>query len=52
MFFRSLLEKEGNKFVPCVRMIIFVEKMNDMAQIYGKTNEIYFDDKRIYLVAE
>ena len=31
---------------------IFVEKMNDMAQIYGKTNEIYFDDKRIYLVAE
>ena len=31
---------------------IFVEKMNDMAQIYEKTNEIYFDDKRIYLVAE
>ena len=26
MFFRSLLEKEGNKFVPIVRMIIFVEK--------------------------
>ena len=30
---------------------VFVEKMNDMVQIYGHTQEIYFDDKRVYLVA-
>lgn len=30
---------------------VFVEKMNDLIQIYGHTQEIYFDDKNIYLVA-
>ncbi len=30
---------------------VFAEKMNDLIQIYGKTNEICFDDKEIYLVA-
>ena len=30
---------------------IFIEKMNDMIQIYGHTEEIYFDNKQIYLVA-
>ena len=30
---------------------VFAEKMNDLIQIYGKTNEICFDDKKIYLVA-
>ena len=30
---------------------VFVEKMNDMVQIFGHTQEIYFDDKRVYLVA-
>jgi hypothetical protein len=30
---------------------IFVEKMDDLTRIYGQTKEIYFDDKRIYLVA-
>lgn len=31
---------------------IFVEKMDDMIRIYGQTKEIYFDDKKIYLVTE
>lgn len=30
---------------------IFVEKLNDMIQIYSKTEEICFDDKNIYLIA-
>lgn len=30
---------------------VFIEKMNDMIQIYNHTTEIYFDEKRIYLVA-
>lgn len=30
---------------------IFVDKLKDMAQIYNHTEEIYFDDKKIYLVA-
>lgn len=30
---------------------VFVEKLNDMIQIYGRTTEIYFDDKEIYLIA-
>ena len=30
---------------------VFAEKLNDMIQIYGKTEEIYFNDKYIYLVA-
>ena len=30
---------------------VFIEKMNDMIQIYGHTEEIYFDNKQIYLVA-
>ena len=29
-----------------------MEKMDDMIRIYGKTKEIYFDNKKIYLVAE
>lgn len=30
---------------------VFVEKLNDMIQIYGRTAEICFDDKHIYLIA-
>jgi len=30
---------------------VFVEKMDDLIRIYGHTQEIYFDDKQIYLVA-
>lgn len=30
---------------------VFVEKLNDMIQIYGRTTEICFDDKHIYLIA-
>lgn len=30
---------------------VFMDKMRDMIQIYNHTSEIYFDDKRIYLVA-
>lgn len=30
---------------------VFVEKMNDMIQIYNHTSKICFDDKKIYLVA-
>ena len=30
---------------------VFVEKLNDMIQIYGRTTEICFDDKQIYLIA-
>lgn len=30
---------------------VFVEKMRDMVQIYNHTERIYFDDKKIYLVA-
>ena len=33
------------------RVGIFIEKINDMIQIYGRTQEIYFDNKIIYLVA-
>lgn len=35
---------------PCTS--VFVEKMNDMIQIYNHTSEIYFDEKKIYLVSE
>lgn len=31
---------------------IFIEKLEDMIQIYGRTQDIYFDDKMIYLVAK
>lgn len=30
---------------------VFVEKMNDMIQIYNHTSQICFDEKKIYLVA-
>lgn len=30
---------------------IFTEKMGDMIRIYGHTEEIYFDNKQIYLIA-
>ena len=30
---------------------VFVERMEDMIQIYNHTSQICFDDKRIYLVA-
>ena len=30
---------------------VFVEKLNDMIQIYGHTNQICFDDKQLYLIA-
>ena len=30
---------------------VFTEKLTDMVQIYGHTEEIYFDDKQLYLVA-
>lgn len=30
---------------------VFVEKLNDMIQIYGRTTGICFDDKEIYLIA-
>lgn len=30
---------------------VFVEKLNDMIQIYGRTSMICFDDKQLYLVA-
>lgn len=30
---------------------VFVEKLNDMIQIYGRTEQICFDDKQIYLIA-
>lgn len=29
---------------------VFMEKMDDMIQIYNRTERIYFDDKKIYLV--
>ncbi|MDL2211563.1 hypothetical protein LJB88_01675 [Erysipelotrichaceae bacterium OttesenSCG-928-M19] len=31
---------------------VFIEKMDDMIQIYNHTNEICFDDKMIYLIVE
>lgn len=31
---------------------VFIDKMNDMIQIYNHTEKICFDDKRIYLVAD
>ena len=30
--------------------LVFVDKMNDMIKIYNHTEEIYFDDEKIYLV--
>ena len=30
---------------------VFVEKMDDMIQIYNQTTQIYFDEKNIYLMA-
>ena len=30
---------------------VFIEKMNDMIQIYNHTKQIYFDEQKIYLVA-
>ena len=30
---------------------VFVEKLNDMIQIYGRTSKICFDDKQLYLIA-
>lgn len=30
---------------------IFVEKLNDMIQIYGRTSKICFDNKQLYLIA-
>lgn len=30
---------------------VFIEKLNDMIQIYGHTDKICFDDKHIYLIA-
>lgn len=30
---------------------VFMEKMEDMIQIYNHTDRIYFDDKKIYLIA-
>lgn len=30
---------------------IFIEKMDDMIQIYNHTSEIYFDKEKIYLVS-
>lgn len=30
---------------------VFIEKMDEMIQIYGRTEEIYFDGKKVYLVA-
>jgi len=30
---------------------VFMEKMNDMIQIYNRTSQICFDEKKIYLVA-
>lgn len=30
---------------------VFTEKMGDMIRIYGHTEEIFFDDKQVYLVA-
>lgn len=30
---------------------VFLDKMRDMIQIYNRTSEICFDDKRIYLIA-
>lgn len=30
---------------------MFIEKLNDMIQIFGRTEEICFDDKNIYLIA-
>ncbi|MFV0467068.1 MAG: hypothetical protein ACK5ML_13555 [Lachnospiraceae bacterium] len=30
---------------------VFIDKMKDMIQIYNHTSEIYFDEKKIYLVA-
>lgn len=30
--------------------LVFVDKMNDMIKIYNRTEEIYFDDEKIYLV--
>ena len=31
---------------------VFMDKMDDMIQIYNHTKQICFDDKRIYLVAD
>jgi hypothetical protein len=30
---------------------VFIEKLDDMIQIYGRTSKICFDDKHLYLVA-
>ena len=30
--------------------LIFVDKINNMVQIYNHTERIYFDDKKIYLI--
>lgn len=30
---------------------VFVEKLNDMIQIYGRTSQICFDDRQLYLIA-
>ena len=34
---------------PCTR--VFIDRMEDMIQIYNHTGQICFDDKRIYLVS-
>ena len=31
---------------------VFVEKMDDMIQIYNRTSQICFDKERIYLIAD
>lgn len=30
---------------------VFIEKMNDLIQIYNRTTDVFFDENRIYLVA-
>lgn len=35
---------------PSIR--VFIDKMEDMIQIYNHTEQICFNDKRIYLVAD
>lgn len=30
---------------------VFIDRMEDMIQIYNHTEQIYFDDKKIYLIA-
>lgn len=34
------------------RISIFTEKMDDMIRIYNKTQDIYFDENRIYLLSD